>query len=111
MKKSYERRDLFFIFSRIRGGEGKRTMVGTMEGKVLTAGESGDPSRQSESNQELLTLLRSSPFSSTSNRNRRRWFNVPPPSRRRKQGRPLARSNFLKASFFFEPSSPGTRFF
>lgn len=23
MKKSYERRDLFFIFSRIRGGEGK----------------------------------------------------------------------------------------
>lgn len=77
--KKVEERD--FLDQR-RGGKNRRK-------GVATAGESGGPSRQSESSQELLTPssilsplldLESQPSP---------WFNVPPPSGRRKQGRSL----------------------
>lgn len=77
--KKVEERD---FLDRRRGGKNRRK-------GVATAGESGGPSRQSESSQELLTPssilsplldLESQPSP---------WFNVPPPSGRRKQGRSL----------------------
>lgn len=91
--KKVEERD--FLDQR-RGGKNRRK-------GVATAGESGGPSRQSESSQELLTPssilsplldLESQPSP---------WFNVPPPSGRRKQGRSL----FCEPSQIqIPPSSP-----
>lgn len=67
-----------------RRREGKNRRKG-----VATAGESGGPSRQSESSQELLTpsSILSPPLDLESQPSP--WFNVPPPSGRRKQGRSL----------------------
>lgn len=77
--KKVEERD---FLDRRRGGKNRRK-------GVATAGESGGPSRQSESSQELLTpsSILSPPLDLESQPSP--WFNVPPPSGRRKQGRSL----------------------